>query len=44
MLQFEANPPRQEDHTTPLSLTCLMPVSEFGLAFLSLLRSVVSWE
>jgi len=44
MLQFEANPPCQEDDAKPLSLTSFIPVREFGMAFLSLCGSVVSGE
>jgi hypothetical protein len=44
MLQFEAIPPSQEDHTRTLGLTRLMPISDLGMVFLLLLRSVVNWK
>ena len=44
MLQFEAIAPSQEDHTRILSLTCLMPISDLGMVFLLLFRSVVNWK
>jgi hypothetical protein len=37
MLQFEAIPPTQEDHTKILSPTCLMPISDHGMVFPRLL-------
>ncbi len=41
MLQFEAIPPSQEDHTRILSLIRLMPIGDLGMVFLVLSRSVV---
>lgn len=41
MLQFEAIPPSQEDHTKILSPTYLMPISDLGTVFLPLFTAVV---
>ena len=41
MLQFEAIPPSQEDHTKILRLTYVTPISDLGMVFLPLFMSVV---
>jgi len=44
MLQFEANPPCQEDHAKPLSLTSLIPVREFGMGIPVIMRVRREWQ